>query len=957
MMQTSFATGEISPKLRGRIDIPRYYNGCETLENLLVFPQGGVTSRPGTVFVAEAAGKCRLEVFEFSEDEVYLLIFSEYKIQFIRSGALITSGGSAYTITTEYTEEEVFELTIAQSADILFIAHQHHRPMMLCRFADTQWAFVPAVIRGGPFNDINTTKMEWTFSITGDEANWKACCGNLGLTAIVMAGTDGALNSSTTGLGYPGVISATGAAVSSTLNSVREDLHNNRYIGVDGAGLFYFGANLTSPWTSKTVNAGSILNDCCGGNYSAGTLDYIVIGQGGIIYTSNDAADTWTLRASGVTKHLYSIFAAYISGWKFVIVGEDGTILTSSDGTTWTPATNPDPDLNHLYKVLYNPGLGLWMAVGENGVILTSPDVTTWTQRDSGVAARFRAIAYSTEGFLIGGENGVIIYTPTGTSGFIIQHYEPGVEWMDALAISLSEVWMVGTNSLLAWSGDFNAGPWRVRSSKTASITSNESFFDDTYHKGRHYRVLLAGWGWGTIVKCTSARTAIADIRDSTAFFRDDATTGYFRLGSFWGGDNADHDLRCYPGVVGFHEGRLWFGCTPANIQGIFASRSGAYNDFSPTNIKGVVTDDAAIAYTLVSGDYNPIYWFVSADAFVCGGASGPWKVSSGGAGPISPTAISIRKQASSGCEAIQPKLVGNSVFYLQRFGYKLREVQYQFTSDQLVSTNYNKMAGHILESPGRQIVFSSEPEMRIFIPRADGQVAVLTIEKDEEVLAWSRMIIGDGTPIVESMAVMPGSILDEVYLSIQITVGGSVKRHIIRFYQNDYEDDIKDAFFVDDGVKYDGAATTSVTGLDHLEGHTVAILANGLYAGTATVTSGAVTVPAGTTHASVGLPFNQVLKTVNLEQRDAPGALVTKPKRIIRAWARLLNTGYLEMGYSAAKMDPVTIASGQYKTGDVFVNFPSGSERDYYVYLSSNNRPLPMTVLGIFPELEAGAR
>ena len=50
-MQTSFASGELSPLLLGRTDLDQYYKGAQIAENVVIIPQGGVKRRPGTQFV------------------------------------------------------------------------------------------------------------------------------------------------------------------------------------------------------------------------------------------------------------------------------------------------------------------------------------------------------------------------------------------------------------------------------------------------------------------------------------------------------------------------------------------------------------------------------------------------------------------------------------------------------------------------------------------------------------------------------------------------------------------------------------------------------------------------------------------------------------------------------------------------------------------------------------------
>jgi len=102
----------------------------------------------------------------------------------------------------------------------------------------------------------------------------------------------------------------------------------------------------------------------------------------------------------------------------FVAVGDNGTILTSPDGTTWTQRTSTPGPFGarvHLYDVTY--GNGLFVTVGgDNGTILTSPDGTTWAKRNSGTSEEFLGVAYGNGIFLTIGLNGNILISPDGTT-------------------------------------------------------------------------------------------------------------------------------------------------------------------------------------------------------------------------------------------------------------------------------------------------------------------------------------------------------------------------------------------------------------------------------------------------------------------------------------------------------------------------------------------------------------
>ena len=79
---TNFRAGAISPRLEGRIDLEKYNQAAKTLQNMIVFPQGGITRRPGTTFAGASkdGGKVRLINFEFSDEQAYVLEFIEMAV-------------------------------------------------------------------------------------------------------------------------------------------------------------------------------------------------------------------------------------------------------------------------------------------------------------------------------------------------------------------------------------------------------------------------------------------------------------------------------------------------------------------------------------------------------------------------------------------------------------------------------------------------------------------------------------------------------------------------------------------------------------------------------------------------------------------------------------------------------------------------------------------------------------
>lgn len=170
-MQNSFNAGELSPQLKGRADLEKYRNGCDTMVNF--FPQihGPARKRPGTRFVNEVKDSSKLTriiPFEYSTTQAYILEFGHNYIRFYANGGVVLSGGSAYEISSPYSQTELADLDYAQSADVIYISHPNYTPYKLARYGATNWTMTPVTFDWPPFNDENTDATTLTASgVTG----------------------------------------------------------------------------------------------------------------------------------------------------------------------------------------------------------------------------------------------------------------------------------------------------------------------------------------------------------------------------------------------------------------------------------------------------------------------------------------------------------------------------------------------------------------------------------------------------------------------------------------------------------------------------------------------------------------------------------------------------------------------------------------------------------------------
>lgn len=106
MILPSFAAGELSPALHGRVDLAKYQVGLATCLNWFVHPFGGASTRAGTAFVGEAvdaAIRSRLVPFQFSTIETYVLEFAHQKMRVIRDGGYVLEASVAIVGITNAT--------------------------------------------------------------------------------------------------------------------------------------------------------------------------------------------------------------------------------------------------------------------------------------------------------------------------------------------------------------------------------------------------------------------------------------------------------------------------------------------------------------------------------------------------------------------------------------------------------------------------------------------------------------------------------------------------------------------------------------------------------------------------------------------------------------------------------------------------------------------------------------
>ena len=141
-LQRSFAGGEMSPEMFGRIDDNKYMTGAAKMRNFISTPQGPAENRPGFEFVREvkdSTKKTRLIPFTYNTTQTMIIEMGAGYIRFHTQGSTLLSVGVPYEISNPYAEADLFDLHYVQSADVMTIVHPGYAPRELKRLGVTNW--------------------------------------------------------------------------------------------------------------------------------------------------------------------------------------------------------------------------------------------------------------------------------------------------------------------------------------------------------------------------------------------------------------------------------------------------------------------------------------------------------------------------------------------------------------------------------------------------------------------------------------------------------------------------------------------------------------------------------------------------------------------------------------------------------------------------------------------------
>jgi hypothetical protein len=425
--------------------------------------------------------------------------------------------------------------------------------------------------------------------------------------------------------------------------------------------------------------------------------------------------------------------------------------------------------------------------------------------------------------------------------------------------------------------------------------------------------------------------TAVASTTQATAMV-EDALAGTTATADW--DEAAFSPVRGWPVCLCFHQDRLVIGGSRDLPNRLWLSQSGDLFNFDT----GTGLDDQAIAFGLVSDQVNAIRGVFSGLHLQVFTSGTEWMVSGA---PLTPASIQLNRQTRVGSPVtrmLPPVDVDGATIFVSRSGRGVFEFAYTDLQQLYQANDLALAAQHLVRDP---VALCYDQTRRLLhVAMADGALATLTLYRAEQVTAWTRQET-DGA--FRSLAEIEGV----VWATVER--GGTLR--LERF---------DDALALDAALT--GSAATSQahwSGLGHLDGRGIRLVADGAPREGAIVVDGAVELDPPALTLQAGLGFRHVIEPLPPDLTSAVGVRAA-PLRLVSVTFRLLETAALavDLGRGSAPVafrrlgTPLLDAAPQRFTGDVRLR-AIGWQRDAMkpLWRIEDDTPLPMTLLSVTTE------
>ncbi|MBC8337138.1 MAG: hypothetical protein H8E39_00465 [Alphaproteobacteria bacterium] len=452
----------------------------------------------------------------------------------------------------------------------------------------------------------------------------------------------------------------------------------------------------------------------------------------------------------------------------------------------------------------------------------------------------------------------------------------------------------------------------------TITLTASADVFA-AGHAGLRFRVENKEVEIASITSATQAQALVKETLLSTAATKD------------WE-EQSFSSVRGWPLSINFHQDRMTIGGSRDLPNRLWLSKSSDLFNFD----LGEGLDDEGIEFAILSDQVNAIRAIFSGRHLQVFTSGAEWMVTGY---PLTPGNVQLRRQTRIGSptdRTVPPRDVDGATLFVPRNGPELREFLFADVEQAYQATDLATLARHLIDVPVDQDFDTSE--RLFFMVMENGDLATLTIFRTEQVTAWS---------------------LQETSGAFQsVSFAGNTPYFLVSRSNGVFLESLEHGLNVDSALTgTDGTPKTTWTGLDHLEGETVAILADGAEHASRTVSGGAVTLNEPASTVAIGLPYTHKVQPLAPMVQSAQGGSQGGKVRPVAITLRLQDTSALRLdtgrgfsdvpfkGFGGSLLD----TPPQAFTGDKTVR-ALGWRRDGTkpLWRIEQSTPLPFTLLSV---------
>ena len=908
----SFTAGELSSSMEGRTDFAKYFNGATNIENFVVMPHGPITRRPGTYFVSEiktSANKTRLIPFTFSTEQTYILEFGNQYIRFFKDDGQIVEANKTIT-----------GITAANPAVVTSNSHGYNNG----DFVTISSVVGMTEVNGKTFKVADKTTNTFELQdVDGNDIN------SSGYTAYSSAGVANRIYQITT-------------------NYTTAQLFDLKF--AQSADVMYICH--PSHEASKLSRTG----------HTSWTLSEVDFAETGPYMDANTTATTLTPASSGTGTGV-NITASSTTGinggngWQTTDVGR---ILKFNSGeAVITARTNTTVVVCTITKAFTNTDATASFQLGSFSDTTGHPSVVTFFEQRlvfAGTSDQPQTMFFSKSGDY---EN-----MTTGTDADDAMVYTIASNQVNAIKA------MKATRTLIVMT---TGGEYAVSAGTASAITpTNISIVKQSNYGSAGVDALSIGNATIFLQRAKRKMRELAYNFDTDGYVAPDLTILAEHITDS-GITQMDYQQEPYSIVWGARTDGVLAGLTYNRLENVVAWHRHIIGGKSDTT-KNIIQQSISFTSntTVVNTTNNtitlsshglstadPVYYYAGSNAigglnnstlyYAIASDSNTIKLATTASNATAGTAISFTSAPSSDTTQYiyQGVNISSNFIYSSSHGFTTGDIFYY--------DNTGTSIGGLSENTKYYIEKIDNNQFKLYSDKTLDTVVSLTSahtsEQTDNILTHA---------IVESVAVIDGDAdEDQVWVIVQRWINGAVRRYVEYFTPFDFNKDVTAFHYLDSGLSYVGDETSSLTGLDHLEGEVVDVIGEGSTQTSKTVSSGAISIDNATEQAKVGLLYTSDLQTMRLDEGYTE-TTQTKTKRIYDLSVRFQDTVGAKVGPNAANLTSIDFrASGSPMnlpiplfTGDKSVEFDTGYGTEGLVYVQQP-QALPMTILGIYPRLE----